>query len=204
MKLLIAIPSLDYIHVDFVNCLQKLIIRLKDDGINFDVKIISGTLVYTARDKLANHAIENGFTHVLWLDADMIFNDSLLDDLMFSGKPFVTGICHSRRKPFVSCVFRSLETLERFEVYPHDTFEIAGCGFACVLISTDILRDVRTSYQTCFLPTKNLGEDLAFCQRASSLGYKIYAEPSVRMGHIGHITIYPEDHERYMQSVERV
>ena len=204
MKLLIAIPSLDYVHVDFVDCLQKLIIKLKDEGVNFEVKIISGTLVYIARDKLANHAIENGFSHVLWLDADMIFNDSLLDDLMFSGKEFVTGICHSRRKPFVSCIFRSLDTLERFEVYPKDTFQIAGCGFACVLISVDILRDVRTSYQTCFLPTKKLGEDLAFCQRVASLGYKIYAEPSVRMGHIGHVTIYPDDYERYMQSVERM
>jgi hypothetical protein len=49
MKLLIAIPSLDYIHVDFVNCLQKLIIRLKDDGVNFEVKIISDLMTETFR-----------------------------------------------------------------------------------------------------------------------------------------------------------
>lgn len=202
MKLLIAIPSLDYVHVDFVKSLTKLILRLKNDGIDFDVEINSGTLVYIARDKLACHAINNGFTHVLWLDADMVFRDSLLDDLMFSGKDFVTGICHSRRKPYVSCVFKSMVTLERWEKYPADTFEIAGCGFACVLISTEILRDVQMHFKTCFLPTQTLGEDLAFCDRAHYCNHKIWAEPSVRLGHIGHIAIYPEDHERYMATIE--
>lgn len=202
MRLLIAIPALDYVHIEFVDCLQKLIIRLKNDGVDFEVKIISGTLVYTARDKLACHAINNGFTHVLWLDADMIFTDALLDDLMFSGKDFVTGICHSRRKPYVSCLFKDIVNVVRFEEYPKDTFQIAGCGFACVLITTEILKDVQMTYGTCFLPQKTLGEDLAFCDRARSLNYKIYAEPSVRLGHIGHVTIYPEDHERYMQSIE--
>lgn len=202
MKLLIAIPSLDYVHVDFVDCLQKLICRLKNEGVDFEVKIISGTLVYIARDKLACHAINNGFTHVLWLDADMIFNDSLLEDLMFSGHDFVTGVCHSRRKPFLSCVFKDLESLERYEEYPPHDFQIGGCGFACVLISVEILKDVQLTNGTCFLPTKRLGEDLAFCERARYLNYKIYCEPSVRLGHIGHIAVYPEDHERYMQQLQ--
>ena len=89
-----------------MDCLIKLVARLKDDGADFEVKILSGTLVYAARDKLAHHAIDNRFTHVLWLDADMIFNDDLLEDLMFSGKNFVTAICHARRKPYVPCFFK--------------------------------------------------------------------------------------------------
>ena len=201
MKLLIAVPSLDYIHVDFMRSLVNLTIRLKNDGVDFDVDIKSGTLVYIARDKLALKAINGGYTHVLWLDADMIFNDDLLDDLMFSGKDFVTGIAHSRRPPFVSCIFKDLVSCERWEECPNYTFEIAGCGMACVLMSVEVLRDVQTSFSTCFLPTKTLGEDLAFCDRARYCNHKIYAEPSVRLGHIGHIAIYPEDHERWMDTV---
>lgn len=202
MKLLIAIPAHEEIPVVFVECLLKLEARLRNDGIDFETKFNSGTLVYIARDKLANHAIDNGFTHVLWLDADMVFNDSIVDDLMFSGKPFVSGICHARRPPFMSCVFKSLETLERFETYPSDTFEIAACGMACVLMDVSILSSVRTAFQTCFLPTMKLGEDLAFCDRAKFLGFKIHAEPTVRLGHIAHVPVYQEDHERYMQSIE--
>lgn len=202
MKLLIAIPTLDYVHSDFMDCLVKLTMRLSRDEVDYDVKIISGTLVYAARDKLARHAMSNGFTHVLWLDSDMIFNEDLVDDLMFSGKDFVTGICHARRKPFVPCFFKSLHPVERFEDYPSTLFEVAGCGMACVLISTGILADVMLKYGSCFCPTPELGEDLAFCDKARYMNYRIYADPSIVIGHIGHVAIYPEHHRDYMARLE--
>ena len=99
MKLLIAMPSLDYMHSETVISLTRLIMRLKDEGVDFDVEIKTGTLVYVARDRIAYKAIDEGFTHVLWLDADMVFNDDLLDDLMFCEKDFVSGIAHGRRPP---------------------------------------------------------------------------------------------------------
>lgn len=199
MKLLIGIPSLDFQHVEFVKSLTALVMRLKDDGIDFDVQIEAGTLVHVTRDKIACKAINEHYTHVLWFDADMVFTDDVLDSLMFCGKQFVSGICHSRRKGYHSCLFKNLDLnhIERFEEYPHEAFQVAGCGFGCVLIDVAILADVQKTYKTCFLPMPAYGEDLAFCKRASELGYKIYAEPSVRLGHIGHIAIYPEDHERW-------
>lgn len=204
MRLLIGIPSLDYVHVNFVKSLTALIMRLKSEGVNFDVQIESGTLVYVARDKIASKAVNEGYTHVLWFDADMVFQDSVLDDLMFSGKPFVCGIYHARRKGYHSCLFSNLDLnhLERFEYpYPTDTFEIAGCGFGCVLIDVQIMREVMQKDGTCFLPMPQYGEDLAFCKRVAALGYKMYAEPSVVCGHIGHTVIYPEDHERWKQTI---
>jgi hypothetical protein len=48
---------------------------------------------------------------------------------------------------------------------------------------------------------RELGEDLAFCKRATDMGYEIWAEPSVKLGHIGHITIYPEYEELYRSSI---
>lgn len=202
MKLLIAIPALDYIHVDFVKCLTSLTDRLHKDGVDFEVKILSGTLVYVARDKLAQHAYTNSFTHVLWLDADMIFNDEVVEDLLFHEKPFVSGLCHARRKPYVPCFFKSLAPVDRFEDYPSELFEVAGVGMACVLMETRILLDVMLKYGTCFCPTKELGEDLSFCNRATSVGHHLFVDPHVVIGHIGHVVIYPEDHKRYMAELE--
>ena len=193
MKLLIAIPAFDNIPTKFVECLTALVQRLDRDGVNVDVKFLTGTLVYAARDKLAIHAIMNSYTHVLWLDSDMVFDDELLYDLQFSHKDFVSGIARSRRPPYVSCLFSDLPTIQRIDDYPRDTFRVAGCGFACVLIKTEILSAVRERYHTCFLPSADLGEDLAFCKRASELGYPIWAEPAVKIGHIGQIVIYPDD-----------
>ena len=209
MKLLIGIPTLDYIHTEFVKSLFALICRLKDQRLDFDVQIESGTLVYAARERIAHKAINEHYSHVLWLDSDMIFSPDILDDLMFSGKAFVSGVYQARRKGYDSVIFTRLDinpidgtaAFERCEDYPTDTFEIAGCGFGCVLIETAVLEDVCYRKGVCFTPLPNFGEDLAFCKRASDLGHKIYCEPSVVCGHIGHIAIYPEDHERWKDTI---
>ena len=208
MKLLVGIPSLDFVHVDFVECLANLIRRLKDDGVDFDVWICKGTLAHVARDKVACKAINEGYTHVLWLDADMIFSPDILDDLRFCGKDFVTGLACSRRPPYVLCVFNHVSDEKGCIAYkladvPEEAFEIQGCGFACVLISTEILKAVMTRHKTCFLPMKIYGEDLAFCVRARELGYRIWCEPTVRLGHIGHNAVWPGEHERYMETLKR-
>lgn len=191
-------------HYQFVECLTKLVKRLDEDDIDYDIAYQGATLVYVGRDKLANKAMNECYTHMLWLDSDMIFTDDLLDDLMYSGKPFVTGIAHSRRAPHVSCIFKEIwPKVDRWEgcEYPIQAFRIGGCGFACVLIETEIVRNVYNKNGTAFFPMRELGEDLAFCKRATDMGYEIWAEPSVKLGHIGHITIYPEYEKLYRSSI---
>lgn len=205
MKLLIAIPTMDTVPVPFLQSMIGLTKRLDQDGVCYEVAIESGTLIYMARDRLASKAVNGGYTHVLWLDSDMVFSDAIVEDLQFCGKAIVSGIAHGRRSPFMSCLFKSLDlsALERWELkdYPTSTFEIAGCGMACVLMETKILKEVFLKFNTCFMPLLSYGEDLSFCKRAVSLGYHIYAEPTVRLGHVGHLTIWPEDAERYKSEI---
>ena len=205
MKLLIAIPTTDYMHYRFVECLTKFVKRLDEDGIEYDVCFQGNTLVYVGRDRLARKAFTENYTHMLWLDSDMIFTEDLLDDLMECGKDFVTGIAHGRRAPFASCLFTEVwPGSVRWEgyKYPNAPFKVAGCGFACVLIDTNIIKDVWAHHGTCFFPERELGEDLAFCKRAADLGHEIWVEPTVRLGHIGHINIYPEYREQYENSIQ--
>ena len=204
-RLLVGVPSFDYMHVDFVQSLIGLLERLRESKICYQLYICSGTLAHVARDKIAKMAVNQGFSHVLWLDADMVFEPGILEDLAFSGNRFVTGIAAGRRPPHFLCIFKNLELnhLERFELddLPAEPFKIQGCGFACVLIETEILETVLHHFKTCFLPMADYGEDLAFCLRARQMGFSIWADPSVRLGHIGHNTIWPEDHDRYMNQL---
>lgn len=203
MRLLIGIPSYDYVHVEFAKSLTALLMRLTRESVNYDVCIEAGTMVYAARDKIACKALNEGYTHVLWFDTDMVFTDDILDALMFCGEKMVCGIFQSRRKGYHACTFKNLDInhLERFEEYPSETFEVEGCGFGCVLVDAEILKAVQTRYGTCFFPERMYGEDLAFCRRVKACGYRIYAEPSAVVGHVGHVTIYPEDHEKWKREV---
>lgn len=201
-KLLIAVPCYDTVRAEFLQSLLGLMERLRRDGVRFEVKVISGTLVYTARDNLAKHAVNNGFSHVLWFDADMVFDDSILEDLTVSGKTdqILCGRFISRHNPYLPTIFRKIApTVERVEEdrIPDETFRIGACGFACVLTPVHILSDVLTNCGgKAFLPTGQASEDLAFCQRAVSLGYEIWCEPTARVGHVGAVTIWPEDGKR--------
>ena len=203
MKLLIAIPSYEGLQPEFVRSLTELESQLREDNVWFEIKIISGTLVHTARDRLAQHAVKHHFDEVLWIDDDMVFDCHLYEDLKMCGKDMVCGLFVSRHFPYVSCLFRSLIPVERISVYPDEAFKVAGCGFGCVLMKAQILADVMNNNGgKCFLPTPKASEDLAFCQRATGLGYEIWCEPTARVGHVGRIVIGPEDVERLQGDIQ--
>lgn len=203
MRLLVGIPTLDYMNAEFVKCLTALIQRLHDDGVDHEVYVLPGTLVYMAREQIALKAIHNDYTHVLWLDADMVFEPSILDNLLNNGKRFVTGIYHSRRGSYASNIYKMVipgVKVERFEDYPDELFQIAGCGFGCALTEVSLLREMRDKHKACFTPRKDLGEDMAFCLRTTEMGEQLWCDPHVVCGHIGHIAIYPDDHQRYKEA----
>ena len=202
-KLLIAIPSYGEMRVEFVKSLIDLMARLNEQNIWYEVKIIDGTLVYIARDRLAKHAVNNEFTEVLWIDDDMVFGPDVWEDLSMSGKDMVCGNFISRHSPYVSCVFSSLYPPERVTEFGYDIFRVAGCGFGCVWMKTEVLKDVLINNNgKCFLPDPKLGEDVAFCQRARASGYEIWCDPTVRIGHVGNVAIWPEDGTRMRGDIQ--
>ena len=194
MRLLIAIPTTDYIHADFVKSLVKLTEELGRRKIAYSVEVQAGTLVYIARNRLANKAINEKYTHVLWLDSDMVFHEQILDDLLFCGKEMVCGAFVSRRPPYGPCIYTSIRQnqIEKVKEFGTKPFRVDGCGFACVLTTTELLQAVMQKYGNCFQPTDYYGEDLAFCWRVKNIGREIWCEPTVRPGHIAHIPVYAE------------
>lgn len=196
MKLLVAVPTTDFVHVEFMKCLVDLSIKLQKDGVDFQVKPLGGTLVYVARARLAHYAINEGFTHVLWLDSDMTFGPDIVDDLLFCGKDMVCGAFVMRRPQWGPCVYTSINedgSLEKVREFGTEPFRVAGCGFATVLTKVDLLKAVYNVFGTTFKPMDHLAEDLAFCWRVNEIGGEIWCEPTVRPGHIAHISVYAGD-----------
>lgn len=205
MKLLIAIPCYETMRAETARSLCDLIARLHEDHVDHEVKILSGSLTHVARDKLAKHAVNNGFDEVLFVDADMVFDGHLYEDLKMCGQDMVCGLFISRHYPYVSCVFSSIEPVERINDYPDEAFEVTACGFGAVLLKTQILKDVMVNNRgKCFVPEKNLGEDIAFCKRVTSQGYRIWCEPTARVGHVGAVVIWPEDAQRMRGDIQGI
>ena len=190
-RLLIAVPCHDDVKADFMKSLVKMTNHLQREGIAYHVEIIVGTLVYLARNRLACKCINEGFTHLLFLDSDMVFHETLVEDLTDWGKDFVCGAFVSRRPKYNACVYKKLKPLESVTEWGMEPFRVEGCGMACTMISAEVLKDVQTKYGNCFTPTDDYGEDLAFCWRAKTVGHELWCEPTARIGHIALVPVYP-------------
>ena len=194
-RLLIAVPCMDYVHVDFMKSLRGLEHHLIREGITFHTEIRAGSLIYYARNQMACMAINDGYTHILFIDSDMVFDESIVETLAFSGKDFVCGAFQSRHEPYGSCIYQSLDPVINIEATGMEPFRVDGCGMACTMIRTEILKEVQEKYGTTFNPERingiNYGEDLAFCKRATDSGIEIWCDPTARIGHIAHKTIWP-------------
>ena len=208
MKLLLAIPTMDTVPVQFLQSLTALERKLMTDGVWFEECIISGTLVYMARDKLAGKAVNEDFTHVLWLDSDMVFPPEtlkyLLKEMNETGADLISGLYFRRCAPFSPVAFDTLEIKDGKATWTDYTgelsglHEVGGVGFGCVLMKTDMLLDMAATYGDFFGPIANVGEDLAFCWRARQLGYKIMLDCNLKLGHVGH-TVFTQQYFEALQ-----
>ena len=199
MKTLIAIPCMDVIEADFVDCLTALVQRHAGD---VEVKYLKASLVYDARNQISSYVLKNGgYDYVLWLDSDMTFDPDLLDRLLedIEGRQAVTGLCFGRRPPFKPCIYNRLEVEQNGQMilphadnwfdYPRDRiFEVEGCGFACLLMKVEVL-EAMGIYGVPFFPLAGLGEDLTFCWRAKKLDIKVHCDSRLKIGHIMRISV---------------
>ena len=191
MKDFIAIPCMDTLSAKFAQCLVNLVNHKRD----FDVEVgfHIGSLVYDSRNKLAERAINSDADYVLWLDSDMTFVpdtlDMMLDTLKTNNYEMLTGMYFRRRPPFTPTLFEELRILptgtvtKEFDEIPDEIFEVAGCGFGCVLMSRNVLWNVFCQNGNMFAPINGVGEDLSFCWRARRIGHKIYCDPTIALGH---------------------
>lgn len=206
MKTMIAIPCMDTVQTEFAQSL----FRMKLTG-EVQPAFESCSLIYKARNDLADLAVQSGADYILWLDSDVVFPQTLLIDLLedIQGRDMVTGIYHMRRPPFRPVIWKSLKRgaipeenqVENYDDYPDDgLFEIDGCGFGCVLMKTSILQPIVDRYHDLFGPVAGFGEDLSFCIRARSCGFKIHADPKIQIGHKGSIIITDDTFRAYRKA----
>ena len=208
-KILIAVPCMDQLPAQFAHSLATLTSYGVEDT-QISVWFNLGSLIYTSRDQIAKKALLDEADLIMWFDSDMVFAPDTMHRLLKhidDGADMVTGIYYRRTQPFSPVAFKTMElnedgngfTWTEFDEIPDEPFEVGACGFGCVLMKTEIFVSVFAKFGLMFTPIANCGEDIAFCWRARQCGYKILADPSIALGHVGY-TIVTKDYFKYYQS----
>ena len=211
-KILIAVPCMDQVPAQFAHSLATLAsYGIEDTRISIWFNL--GSLIYTSRNEIAKKALLDEADLVMWFDSDMVFHPDTLTRMLAlidAGADMVTGIYYRRTVPFTPTIFKTMDIDEakqeavwtEFEEIPNEPFEVAGCGFGCVLMRTEMFVPVFSKFGNMFSPIGNVGEDIAFCWRARQCGYKIIADPTIPLGHMGHTMITKEFFENYQLSLK--
>lgn len=196
MKTLIAIPCGDFCHTDFLRALLSLEVSGE-----IQYTFAQGSLIYDARNQLAEVAINGGFDRVLWLDSDMIFPPDTLKRLnkdLDEGREIVSGLYVSRKAPIRPVVYSALYVdknaphAKPVDEWGEELFRCAGFGFGTVLMETALLKRVRDAYGQPFTPAGGFGEDLSFCLRAKEAGAELWCDPGIPLNHLG-IAVYSSE-----------
>lgn len=205
MKTLIAVPCMDQIPMPF--CQSLAMLRKVDECV---LAMQCGSLIYSSRETLAVKAIQCDADYVFWLDSDMVFEPDtlarMLDTMKEHDFDILSGLYFRRVVPYTPVLFDKLDLegekadYSEFTQIPDKIFEVGGCGFGCMLMKTEVFLDVQSRFGVMFTPIGRNGEDVSFCWRARECGFKIYCDPSIKLGHVGYSTIGREVYEAFKES----
>lgn len=154
----------------------------------------------------------------LWfIDTDMVFPTDILDRLVGAAdpveRPIVGGLCFSwQQGRFARPTTYTLRTDGQVGVIwnypPEQLFEVDATGTGCLLIHRSVLEAVGERYGEPYrwfreteIADKPIGEDITFCIRARALGFPVFVDSRVKVGHEKTIVV-DEDLYRAQQSAK--
>ena len=158
-----------------------------------------------ARNRLASEAIAEGFEELMWIDSDIAFEPRSVQRLRSHNLAVVCGLYPKKvEKAWSSQFLPGQRTLMLGEGGGLVEILYAAAGFLLVRRSVFLEVQCRLQLAPChwagsppttpyFLPMVvpcgdvhiYLGEDFAFSERARRCGFRIYADTSIRLQHIG-------------------
>lgn len=188
MRLYIAIPSCRDWKPQFGASLCALVAKLSKDGVDFTMNAMMGTSVLPkARQMALDHAIETGYTHVLFLDDDMAFSSDLFDRLVSHKKDIVAANYSNKslqRNPQSHGVDgKPLSSTGKIGIE-----EAGWVGFGAILIDLSAIKDIpKPWFSTVWVEERNsfIGEDYFFCGKVRSHYVRIYVDHDVKVSHVG-------------------
>ena len=162
-----------------------------------------------ARNELCQMVLDEGYSHLWFMDDDHAFAPSMLKRLLAHDVPLVTPICLTRVHPFAPVQYT--EKTGEAQYLPialsgsetKGLVEIQAGGCAGMLIRRDVIEATRE--QMTWLPgdlrqTKmpmswfeytDRSEDIVFCEKAKDAGFTLYADLEVTLGHITTAVVHP-------------
>lgn len=200
MRLVIGGPTRDTVPASFALDLAQLYAHTRERGpwATVEVGFIAATYIHCGREAFLEAVIQQGATHVLWLDTDMTFPPETALRLAMHNRPVVACNYTTRYLPQKFTAFREDEDgliTERVETRDDSSGleSVAGVGMGVMLMRTDVAAHLKRPWFTHVRNPKtggDVGEDIVFCRALRAAGYPVVIDHdlSKEIGHVGQYT----------------
>lgn len=207
-KLFVALPAYDFkVSLKLAVSLARLAQQMPQHGIDMSIGSICGcSVVSRARNLLVKDFLESDCTDLMFIDADINFEpEDVLRLMAWASDPqkgIVGGVPRTRKtnKVYIAQLDQDDEGLTMNRMGLVRAKRIAT---AFMLVRREVFErlvndnpqwnyyDHTTDRQLNavfdFLVTEEgyMGEDYLFCDRARAIGYEVWIDPTIKLGHMG-------------------
>ena len=158
------------------------------------ISVQSGPLIARARNKVHDLFLtETDADYLLWTDSDIIFTSEDVTHLAEHDADIVSGLYYGKDNDGqVFPVYTQQgpkNILYRPQEPPGGMGEVFGIGMGFCLIRRDVIESLTPVWalypfaEMAYGKQRAVGEDVAFCIRARKKGWRVWLDPSVRVGH---------------------
>lgn len=189
-KILIGIPTARNIEPDTFKSIYDLEVP---EGYETTFQYFYGYNIDQVRNLIADWVVK-GYDYLFSVDSDIAFPPDTLKKLLAHDKDIVSGL-YIQRKPgqHIVEVYEDngrggVANIPYAKLAGHREYEIAGCGFGCVLIKAEVIRAIpypHFVYHSAIDHRNTISEDVDFCRKARERGFKLYADATILCRHIG-------------------
>lgn len=202
VSVMLAMPTHRDLPVETVRSLMETQTLFQEKGVSLDIQFqVGSSLVVAARSKIAQAFLESSNTRLFWVDSDIRWNAADFWKLVaFSTKMDVVGALYpAKRDPMVFFVDVDDKGAVASNEYGCLPLRGYGLGFTCVhravmeelaekapkLRFPDTPEPIPHIFRTDELDGRFRGEDMAFFADIRATGRQVWADPTIKLGHVG-------------------
>jgi len=163
---------------------------------------VAGMNTEIAKQVMYKEFLKTDADYFFNVDFDIVFlNPEInpIDRLISLNKDIVGGI-YVLRNPVARPTYRPLDLQKEYEStgkfpenyvfkIPNKVFEVEWISGGCAMIKREVIEKLTKKYAIPNLPSIHKGEylpeDFSFFKRARDEGYTIWADPAIKLGHLG-------------------
>jgi len=200
---LIGIPSTGQIQNRTMMSLMSAQNYIKGQAL---LHVQEACYVDNSRDKIVKVALREKASHIMFIDSDMEFPPTAIQQLLEADKDIIGGLYPRRQYPYRPTI-NNVDG-KRIVVpssYPTDRlFEVDATATGFMLVKTSVFKKLGDPpyFKIQSFHGQQIRDDVYFCISAKRKGFKVWVDPTMVIGHVGSYVYTMKDHENVKPELE--